>query len=424
MFYNLNFYKKQNNYPIMIFKILTLVLFFFIPLSLIAGVGILNFNLALIVLFSLFILFDIDFLKKYNVYIYLFIFFYLYLVSRSFLSINYKLSLEASLFYFRFFSLSLVIIFLSEKIKNFNQYLFIYLSAIYFLIFFDSMIQYIFSYNIIGLKYNGERVTSFFNDESILGSYISRILPVILFLLHIDNQNENNKSKLTLLFIFTGLIVVYISGERVALFNIFLIIVLFLIFYIKYIYKNIIYLIFLIIIIFLLSLYNNKLTHRYFETPSSFFDENNNFVIFSSTHNELIYSSINIFLTNKFFGVGPKLFRDYCLNEDLRYINGCNTHPHNIYAQSFSEIGILGSLPFIIIFLLTIYFLSKIILKYFKNQNNKNLKIGTSFLLSGIIISFFPIIPHGNLFSSWLNVFYFIYFGIIIFQIKNIQKYE
>ena len=50
--------------------------------------------------------------------------------------------------------------------------------------------------------------------------------------------------------------------------------------------------------------------------------------IFSKPHNDMYISAYRIFLDNKFFGVGPRQFRNECENYSVSSYS-CETHPHN-----------------------------------------------------------------------------------------------
>ena len=54
----------------------------------------------------------------------------------------------------------------------------------------DGFYQFIFKQNIIGLELRGDRVSSFFKDELIYGSYLSKFLPCfyLYFSLRLQKQ--------------------------------------------------------------------------------------------------------------------------------------------------------------------------------------------------------------------------------------------
>ena len=88
-------------------------------------------------------------------------------------------------------------------------------------------------------------------------------------------------------------------------------------------------------------------------------------------------NSYHIF-SNKLLGSGVRSFRHECekyskdyLSEVYQYkvvtdLNGCSSHPHNIYFELASETGLIG----LILFIILLYFL---IIKNLKDcLNNKN----------------------------------------------------
>ena len=81
---------------------------------------------------------------------------------------------------------------------------------------------------------------------------------------------------------------------------------------------------------------------------------------------------------------------------------GCNTHPHQIYLEILSEIGIFGFLLFFSFFLTIIVQSIKVYLK----TNDLILLSLCAFIVSQIL----PFLPSGSFFTSfsaiifWLNV--------------------
>ena len=64
----------------------------------------------------------------------------------------------------------------------------------------------------------------------------------------------------------------------------------------------------------------------------------------SKDHQGMLLSSLKMFKQNIFTGVGPKMYRYECKNEEYfiqlsnetDFQGYCSTHPHNIYAQLFA----------------------------------------------------------------------------------------
>jgi hypothetical protein len=96
-------------------------------------------------------------------------------------------------------------------------------------------LQYFTGKNIFGWKliYPGPRVSSLFGEELILGSFVTRMYPLLIGLLFFFNFSKNKKLLFSL-FTFAILFLVLISGERTAFF---LMIILFILMFFL-IYKN------------------------------------------------------------------------------------------------------------------------------------------------------------------------------------------
>ena len=102
------------------------------------------------------------------------------------------------------------------------------------------------------------------------------------------------------------------------------------------------------------------------------------------------------------------------------FLNGCNTHPHNIYLEFLSEIGLFGFIPFFFIFLYSLYKLLSLV-----NKKNKkkltNVEVCSFFILLGFATSMFPLFPSGSYFNNWLLIItYFpIGFYLSLLKLKN-----
>jgi hypothetical protein len=83
---------------------------------------------------------------------------------------------------------------------------------------FDGYIQFFVGENILGvLKWENNRVSSFFNDELIMGSYLSRLSPLLLALFVVKKKKNLEIFFMYFFFILlSGLI--FISGERASFF--------------------------------------------------------------------------------------------------------------------------------------------------------------------------------------------------------------
>jgi O-antigen ligase len=106
------------------------------------------------------------------------------------------------------------------------------------------------------------------------------------------------------------------------------------------------------------------------------------------------------------------------LGFNYEFSNGCNTHPHNIYFEFLSELGLIG-LIFLLIGLFFVLYNILITLKniYFKKNINSN----SAFLFSslGILLSIFPLFTSGSFFNNWLSSIFYFNIGFLIFFKKN-----
>ena len=106
-------------------------------------------------------------------------------------------------------------------------------------------------------------------------------------------------------------------------------------------------------------------------------------------------------------------FSNLCLkveNCDVNPINCCSTHPHNIFMQFLSELGLIG-----VMFLIFFYFylICQIVKIFFKKKYllYDNAKI---ILLIGMFINFFPLITSGNFFNNRFSFIYYLFFALYI----------
>ena len=130
-------------------------------------------------------------------------------------------SLRISFSYIRFGIFALLIWYLIENNKNILKYLFYSIIICFSLLIIDGYIQFFFGSNILGYELEpGPRVSSFFGDELILGSYLSRFFPILFGLFLILNTELDKKKILSLIcfiFIFSESLI-FLSGERSSFF--------------------------------------------------------------------------------------------------------------------------------------------------------------------------------------------------------------
>jgi O-antigen ligase len=322
------------------------------------------------------------------------------------------LSFESSFFYFRIGVFSCLIWYLLEQDKKILNY-FYYLLVISFLaLIVDGYIQFFTGANIVGLPKVGDRISSFFGDELIMGSYLSRLFP-LLFALFIVKE----KKKLELYFMFFFFLslggLVLISGERAAFFF-FILSLIFLIIFMKFYLKFRIMLSvgFLIIFIIIISSFN-QVKNRMLSNPASTITKS----IFTPQHDSLIRTAYNVFLDKPLAGHGPKMFRVIC--KDEKYAVGilpCLTHPHNFYVQLLAETGIIGFSFLFSAFAYVLY----CAYRQFKSivlRQKRHLSDYQVCLLAGILITVWPLTTNGNFFHNWLMIVYSLPVGFYLHSI-------
>ena len=369
--------------------------------------------------------FNIKFVK-------LFLIFYLILIFSTIFSDNILYSFKTTLPYIRFLFFTLIIfsfcIFNKDFIKIFSKvFVFIYL-----LIVFDAYFQFIFGYNLIGLVSPiDNRLSGFFGDELILGSYLSRLFPLFFFCLYFL------KIKFSFIFFFTmitGISTLFI-GDRTGLLFMFLINIYFFLLNKEFRKFSLIFFIFYLLIGIVLINFNSNINSRYTQTlgelginkkyvPGYNFDLKNynnklfkKFNFFSPMHENYLMTSLNIFKDSPILGHGPRSYRLKCKLPEYSFDQlSCSTHPHNVYAQLLSETGLIGS---IFIFIIFLYFLflpirhfifSFNVVKY-KKYLLSNFEIC---LLPSFLITLFPFAPSGNFFNNWLSIVYFLPVGFYL----------
>lgn len=483
--------QKSNN----IKKILSSqrIYYFFLllfPISFIIGNFAINFFSLLIILMS-FIFFDDfkNFCKSNKILSYLVLLNIIFFISHAniinknneidnLIILNYhenldeylldslKLNIKTSLSILKLFLFFIVIQMCLDNlsVKQIDK-IFIFWKILLSILILDTIFQYIFGFNVIGIKpqfypnncenYSYEflfshklqdhnncfpfihiwRLSSFFGDERVIGSFLAHMVPLTLISLKIDDF----KSKI---YLFFCCFAIFISGERMA-FLIFLLTLSILISYIIITKKNFLfemkfnqfiqYLLIVIsgIILFSLILNSSKvLQNRFLEVKELTFElkkEINNLDQNKSKF-DLPYISIwkrasNNFIESKIIGKGINYFRDCSYKKQNTYYvypeilkkygkNSCTTHPHNFYLQIISETGIVGILIFMSIIIYTIV---RAVIRFDKISQSKYFYY--SILM--IIILFLPFKVTGNIFSTFYGTLFFFLFSISSFFIRK-----
>jgi len=329
-----------------------------------------------------------------------------------FVAKNMLLSFESSLFYFRIGVFSCLIWYLLEQDKKILNYFYYALVVSFSALIVDGYIQFFTGTNILGWKIKDFRISSFFGNQLILGSYLSRLFP-LLFALFI--VKKKNKLELYFMFIFffllTGLVL--ISGERAAFFFFFFFLIFLFFFFKCYKKLKIVLSVGLLIFMMIIILYFEQVKKRIILEPISTITK----FIFSPKHDSLFRTAYNMFSDKPILGYGPKMFRVICKNEKYTEdIYSCDTHPHNFYIQLLAETGIIGFSFLFSAFAYVLY----CAYRQFKSIVLRQKRYLTDYqvcLLAGILITVWPLTTNGNFFHNWLMIVYSLPVGFYLHSI-------
>jgi O-antigen ligase len=423
--------------------VLTIILL--IPLSLTMSIFIADlFSVILsIFFFSLIfkknpILSNVLYIKKPLIVILLF--FFIVMVSLIF-SNDFNKSFLPSFFYFRYFLMSLIIYVYICKYRYLINLIMFSLLLTFSLIFFDSFMELLEIKGLLNFELNEYKnrseanyfITSFFNEEKKLGSYLIRLLPLVLSLIIYTKYRPFDKINFNNFIILTcGLIIIFTS-ERTALF----LFVLTFIFLLKFI-QNKKKLIMIVMTTFIITLITNprigekyilvtltqfNITKEYsfvnfFKSNSDINFSNLNYI--SEEHEKLILSGLEVFKENIVFGSGIKTYHEECNKiKKIKNLNiVCSTHPHNTYIQLLAAVGIFGTFVIIAIFFYILFFNIQIFLK----KNPSRILISFYILNLGLIINLMPFIPSGSFFNNWICLMIHYPLGFWFFLSSEISK--
>ena len=372
----------------------------------------------------------------------------IYIGINGFINIPHNDLLISSIFHFRFSLLIITIFFFIDHLESqeivINSIFLKIIFGVLGFIFFDALVQFILGKNIFGYEIiNYHRISGIFGSEFILGSFLTKFLPFMVWLIFFFKFDTENKKFFLIFFFSIYFIIIYLSGERTSFALMLLTIIISALFINKI--KEIYLISFGILILFVILTntlkigkadpYDRLINKTFNQITSQVFIKNkdntntskkensdnqvkDNLVLFSKDHNGHYILAYKLFTESPFFGVGPKGFRYHCRIIDYdSEVGMCSTHPHNIPVQILSELGILG-------FVLYVYGLFFIIRNLINYSNKKDIfeKDKYCFIAATIslIINFFPFLPSGNFFNNWMSINNFFYIGIYFYSYNKI----
>ena len=426
-------------------------LFALLPLSFIAGNTIINLNIILILLSTLFLYkFSIFQIKIYFLDKLIFCFFLIIVFSGLFNDIetlinNYDFSkwkgsfstTIKSISFLRFLVLYFAIRYLYEnKLLNLKYF---FVSSCFFTVFvcFDIFIQFLFGTDIFGYEMTGRKLSGPFGDELVAGGYIQRFSLFSFFLLPLFLKNiSKNKQIFVIIFLFiiffSGII---LSGNRMPL-VIFLLSVFLVLVFQKETRKFFLpFIVFSFIFFSVILKINEKVSNNFDNFKDQFV-----YVVelvngkYSNIENAPNYikefsTFYETWLMNKFIGGGIKNFRYNCnerpnisstFNLDKRFKKRmvCNMHPHNYHLEILTELGVVG-------FIITSGFFCLLLFSVVKKRYFQKSSLNADFtivpFLFLLMCEIFPIRSTGSFFTTTNATYIFLIVSIII-AILRLQK--
>jgi O-antigen ligase len=280
-------------------------------------------------------------------------------------------------------------------------------------------------------KHSYDRLTGPFK-KLIVGNYLYMFgIITIVIIQRVFNYNLiYNYIILILLSIIT-----FLSGERNSFLGSLFVLGLLFIFYKKKRILTLLTIASVLIICFTISLNDQKLKHKYifldeiiFNLSKHFYTKENKELF--NKKNEILTVDLKkseiepwlahyriaqkIFENNKIFGSGFHTFRYECQKYDNRKDLLCNTHPHNLYLEILSDLGLCGLIGFLFVIILIFYRVIK--KKTFLNN------FSNSLLFSLFILNIFPFKVHGSIFSTTTAFYFWTSLGLLQSLLFNNKK--
>ena len=351
--------------------------------------------------------------------IYFLIIIWIYLLINLFISIDFKLSLNRSLFFIRHILIVLSIAYFLTKYSDKANIVFKLWMITTLIIIIDLYIQFFFGQNIVGFKSPwGERLSGFFNQElKVAHLLIGFFLPSFAYFFE-----KNTKNFYLYVFLLLYFLILILTNERSNIIRGTFALFIFFLFLPNIKIKFKIVLSSLLLFIFCSTLFFVKPVKDRFinelsamKVKKSFFE-----YIILSNYGPHYLSSIEVLKQNKLFGTGIKTFRVSCKNisikeyyeeDDALSDMGCSTHPHQYYFEFLSDLGLVGFTIFIFFFSYMIY---RIINCYILSKNYVLLSV-VAFFIAQLI----PLLPTGSFFTSFGSTIFFINISLIFYYLKK-----
>ena len=375
----------------------------------------------------------------------------LLLILTFYLIINYLLnfdknpSITRSLLFIRF-PLYVVALsyFLNSRLIN-NRNIYYFWGVVVFFTCLDIQLQSFTGQNIFGYEYireggilnqSGEfdggikRLGGFMNDELKIAYLINNFFVISLGALAYYKKSIYHLA-IIFLYICVTFYSVYLTGERANFLCLVIFVTsFFLVSNFKKYFLGVIFVLVLLIKVNYSESWNDHHKGRMiFKTAQDIIkivnvsnEENQHILAKKNSYFSHYSTAWEIFKSNPIFGVGLKNFRVYChdpiysKNVDISLKNkNCTTHPHNLYFEILSELGIVGAVIFFSFFVYFFYVCIK------KSYEQKHIFLfGNTILL---MTYFIPFLPRGSFFTNWNAMIFWTLFAVT-FHLLNTKKVD
>ena len=395
------------------------IIFILLPFTLVTGPFLPDLFLTIIAIYFLIISFIYKLFHYYkNAAVYLFLFFYSWIIISGLLSDHPYQSLidyNGPIFFIRYLFFVLGIAYLLNMNATLIKIFCIHLLLLLIFVVIDGYMMWLTGTNLLGFQSPSSRVTGIFNDEEILGHFLSHVVPLAFALSVFVFGIEPKKVILYMFLLVLSEILIFVSNDRAGFLKIFqfTILLIFLSNHFKF-FRIVSFVLSLLIIYFVIQ-FSDDSKKRYSSTVEQVSSTKVPFMPWTPGHEEHFNITLNMFKDNPITGQGPQAFRIYC--DTSEFIKGCTNHPHNYFFQTIGELGIVG---FILLFLAFLYVTQKLFRQFYnlwfiKNLNKHYLSDHLVALFSLAFILLWPLIPHQSFYNNWLNVYYFLPFGFIYY---------
>jgi O-antigen ligase len=292
----------------------SLLILSLLPIAFVAGPLLVEIIINIIILIFLYTCIknkDYRFFKN-KIFIFFFIF-YVYLIINLIYSDFFKETALNVFSYIRFILFPFAVCQVLEKNDKNLKFVFIIFSFSIFIVVIDGYYQFIYGKNFLGFeKYRLDRISGFFKDDLILGSFLSRLLPLFMALIIFFKKNLKI-TVLNLLIFFSTFILIFLTGERASFIMASLTLLIIMISIKSYFYLRIILFSILVSTIAVLINSNSTLFDRHYnQLKVHIFSKQDNANIILPYYLPMFKTSFKMFDDSKLIGHGPKSYRYLC----------------------------------------------------------------------------------------------------------------